>query len=171
MLSSSLAAAVNTAALSRTQSVAIDRYVAAEMARQGLPGLAVGIYRNGKIVLAKGYGLANVELNMPMSADSVLQSGSVGKSFTATAVMMLVEQGKVGLDDSITKYFPESPAGWIPITIANLLSHTSGLPGYETPELQKPGGPLDIRRDFTEAELVATLAKLPIDFKAGDNWA
>ncbi|MGR3890058.1 serine hydrolase domain-containing protein [Pseudomonas sp. 1152_12] len=171
MMSSSLAAAVDAAALSREQSVAVDRYVAAEMARQGLPGLALGIYRNGRIVLAKGYGLANVELNVPMSADSVLQSGSVGKSFTATAVMMLVEQGKVRLDDSITQYFPEAPAGWLPIKVANLLSHTSGLPAYDTPELQKPRGPLDIRRDFSEAELAAALATLPLDFKAGDNWA
>ncbi|WP_329608484.1 flagellar basal-body rod protein FlgG [Pseudomonas salomonii] len=90
MMSSSLAAAVDAAALSREQSMAVDRYVAAEMTRQGLPGLALGIYRNGRVVLAKGYGLANVELNVPMSADSVLQSGSVGKSFTATAVMHIV---------------------------------------------------------------------------------
>lgn len=149
----------------------IDRYVAAEMKRQRIPGLALGIYRNGSIVLAKGYGLANVELNVPMTADSVLQSGSVGKSFTATAIMMLVEQGKIGLDDSIAQYFPEAPENWKPIKIANLLSHTSGLSSYDTPELQKPGGPFDIRRDYSENELVAAITRLPIDFQAGEGWA
>lgn len=157
--------------LTDEQRSAIDRYVNAEITRQQLPGLALGIFRNGQAVLAKGYGLANVELNVPMSADSVLQSGSVGKSFTATAVMMLVEQGKIGLDDSIRQYFPEAPASWAPITVAHLLSHTSGLSAYDTPALQKPGGPLDIRRDFTEAQLAKAIAKLPLDFKAGQNWA
>lgn len=149
----------------------IDRYVNAEMERQGIPGVALGIYKNGSIVLAKGYGLANVENNVPMTADSVLQSGSVGKSFTATAIMMLVEQGKVGLDDSIADYFPEAPDSWKQIKVANLLSHTSGLAAYDTPALQKPDGLFDIRRDFSEDELVAAIAKLPIDFQAGENWS
>lgn len=157
--------------LTAQQLSAIDRYVTSQMTRQQLPGLALGVYRNGHTVLAKGYGLANVELDVPMSADSVLQSGSVGKSFTATAVMMLVEQGKVSLDDSIRQYFPEAPASWAPITVANLLSHTSGLSAYDTPELQKPGAPLDIRQDFTDAQLTAAIAKLPINFKAGESWA
>lgn len=150
---------------------AIDRYVAAEMERQRIPGLALGIYKNGSIVLAKGYGLSNVELNVPMTADSALQSGSVGKSFTATAIMMLVEQGKISLDDSITTYFPEGPESWKAIKVANLLSHTSGLAAYDTPERQKTDGPFDIRRDFSQDELVAAIAKLPIDFKVGESWS
>ena len=105
----------------------VDRFVAQEMARQHVPGVAVGIYQNGKIVLVKGYGLSNVELNVPVKPATIFQSGSVGKQFTSAAIMMLVEEGKIGLDDSLPKYFPGAPATWRGITIRELLSHTSGL--------------------------------------------
>mgnify|MGYP000588868566 FL=1 len=84
----------------------IDRYVAAQMQEQRIPGVQVGIYRRGKVVLAKGYGSANVELGVPVRPEMVFQSGSVGKQFTATGVMMLVQDGRVGLEDGITRYFP-----------------------------------------------------------------
>lgn len=156
--------------LDAAQIKAIDQYIAAEIERQRVPGLSLGIYKNGTAVLKKGYGLANIELNVPMTADSVLQSGSVGKIFTATGVMMLVEEGKVDLNDSIVKYFPEAPASWKPIRVANLLSHTSGLSSFDTVELQVAGGPFDIRQDFTEDELVAGITKLPLDFRPGESW-
>ncbi len=149
----------------------IDRYVSAEMARQRIPGVALGIFREGTAVLAKGYGLSNVELGTPMTADSVLQSGSMGKSFVAVAIMMLVEEGKLHLDDSLVDYLPAGGENWRPIKIGNLLSHTSGLSSYDTPELQHPGGLFDIRQDFSENELVERIASLPIDFPAGESWA
>ncbi len=89
-------------ALTPAKTAAIDRYVTAEMARERIPGAEVGIYRGGHALLAKGYGLANIEWNAPVTPTTSMQSGSVGKQFAATAVMMLVEQGKVGLDDSIS---------------------------------------------------------------------
>ncbi len=150
---------------------AIDRYVSVEMARQRIPGVALGIFREGNAVLAKGYGLSNVELGTPMTADSVLQSGSMGKSFVAVAIMMLVEEGKLHLDDSLVDYLPAGGANWRPIKIGNLLSHTSGLSSFDTPELQHPGGLFDIRQDFSENELVERIASLPIDFPAGQGWA
>ena len=90
-------------------------------------------------MLAKGYGLANVELSVPVKAETIFQSGSVGKQFVSAAVMMLVEEGKVSLDDSITKYFPDAPESWKPILVKNLLSHTSGLSEYESPDRTKAG--------------------------------
>jgi CubicO group peptidase (beta-lactamase class C family) len=72
----------------------IDAYVTAEMKREHIPGLALGIYRRGEILKAQGYGLANVELDVPVKPETVFQSGSVGKQFAATAIMMLVEEGK-----------------------------------------------------------------------------
>ena len=80
------------------------------MARQHIPGVALLVARKGEIVRAQGFGFANVELQVPVKPETLFQSGSVGKQFTATAIMMLVEEGKIGLDDSITKYFPEAPA-------------------------------------------------------------
>ncbi len=103
------------------------------------------------MLLAKGYGQANV----PVSAETIFQSGFVGKQFVSAAIMMLVE-GRLSLNDSsITKYFPSPPAAWNSILIKNLLSHPSGLYEYETPERDGPKGPFYLRLDFTEDELVA----------------
>ena len=87
----------------------IDEYILSEMQKEKVPGLALAIIKDGKVVKAKGYGFANVEHQVPVKPETVFQSGSMGKQFTATAVMMLVEEGKVSLDDKITKYFPEGP--------------------------------------------------------------
>lgn len=149
----------------------VDAYVRGEMQRERTPGLALGVYRNGQIVKAQGYGLASVELNVPVKPETMFQSGSVGKQFTATAVMMLVEEGKVNLDDSISRYFPEGPESWKPTKVKNLLSHTSGLAEYETPERTKPGALFDLRRDHTEDELVKMIATLPIEHAPGETWA
>lgn len=148
----------------------IDRYAAREMARQHIPGMAVGIFRSGKIVFAKGYGLSNVELNVAVKPATIFQSGSVGKQFTATAIMMLVEEGKIGLGDSLPKYFPGAPRGWRGITVRHLLSHTSGLTDYTSDSVTKPGGQISYRLDYTEAQLVSIIETLPIEFAPGDRW-
>jgi CubicO group peptidase (beta-lactamase class C family) len=102
--------------------------------------------------------------------ETIFQSGSVGKQFVSAAVMLLVEEGKVGLDDSIVKYFPNAPESWKPILIKNLLSHTSGLAEYESGERIGPKGPFYLRLDFTEDELVNKIEALPIEFKPGEKW-
>lgn len=158
-------------ALAPDQISSIDKYVAAEMAKERIPGAEVGIYSRGQILLAKGYGLADVELDVPVKPETIFQSGSVGKQFVSAAVMMLVEEGKVSLDDSITKYFPDAPASWGPVLIKNMLSHTSGLAEYETDERTAPNGPLYIRLDFTEDELLKKTEALPMDFAPGEKWA
>jgi CubicO group peptidase (beta-lactamase class C family) len=84
----------------------VDRAVNQIMQQYKMPGAAVAVMRDGKIVRAQAYGLANVELNVPVRPETIFQSGSMGKEFTATAIMMLVEEGKIALDDNITKYFP-----------------------------------------------------------------
>jgi CubicO group peptidase (beta-lactamase class C family) len=149
---------------------AIDKFVDAEMARQKIPGLALGIYSRGTILLAKGYGQANLELNVPVKPETIFQSGSVGKQFVSAAIMMLVEEGKISLDDSVTKYFPEAPATWKPILIRNLLSHTSGLSEYEADERTGPKGPFYLRLDFTEEELATKIEAMPIEWAPGSKW-
>jgi uncharacterized protein (TIGR03435 family) len=156
--------------LTADQRTSIDRYVAAEMKKNHAPGLAVGVYRRGEILLAKGYGLANVELNVPVTPQTIFQSGSVGKQFVSAVVMMLVEEGKIRLDDSIVQYFPDAPGWWKPILVRNLLSHTSGLAEYETPERGGRKGPFYLRLDFTEDELVKKIEALPMEAKPGDMW-
>lgn len=147
----------------------VDALVQAEMKRQHIPGLALGVYSDE--TRTRGYGLANVEWDVPVQSDTVFQSGSVGKQFVATAVMMLVEEGKIGLDDSLVKYFPDAPKTWENITVRNLLTHTSGLGEYESDERTKPGGPFYLRLDFTEEQLYKNIAAMPLDFQPCEKWS
>jgi CubicO group peptidase (beta-lactamase class C family) len=142
---------------------AISSYVQSEMQRQHVPGVSLLVARDGKIVLAHGYGLANVELQVPVKPETVFQSGSLGKQFTATAVMMLVEEGKVALDDPITKYFKDAPATWQQVTIRELLSHTAGFTDYP--------GKFDFRRDYTETQLLKIVEGIPLAFPPGSKWS
>ncbi len=102
--------------------------------KAGSPGCALGIYRDGKMIYAKGYGLANVELEVPITPASVFDIGSTSKQFTAASILLLEKQGKLRLDDDIRKYLPELPEYPAPhggtITILNLLNHTSGVRDY-----------------------------------------
>jgi len=157
-LATPLALAQTTSAVSEN----VAKYVRGEMQRQRIPGLALLVSRGGKIVLAEGFGLANVELQVPVKAETVFQSGSVGKQFTATAVMMLVEEGKVGLDDPLTKYFGDAPASWKEVTVRELLSHTAGFGDY--PEK------FDFHKDWTEDEELKMVEGIPLAFAPGTKW-
>jgi len=142
----------------------VDEYIKAEMERRHIPGLSLAVVRNGEIVKTKGYGLANVELNVAAAPETIYQSGSVGKQFTATLVMMLVEEGRLSLDDPITKYFAAAPDSWKNITVRHLLTHTAGI---SNSLYQK----IDMRHDYTEDELVRQIAALPLDFPPGARWS
>ena len=141
----------------------IDALVRAEMSRQKVPGVAVAVLRGATTIKANGYGLANVEHSVPVTADTIFQSGSVGKQFTAAAVMLQVEDGRVSLDDSIRKHFPEAPAAWEQVTVRHLLTHTSGVPNYTD-------GRVDYRRDYTEDELVKLAFEMTLEFPPGAWW-
>jgi CubicO group peptidase (beta-lactamase class C family) len=149
----------------------VDKYVTAEMQREKIPGLSLGIMRDGKLIYAHGYGLANIELDVPVKPDTIFQTGSVGKQFTATAVMMLVEEGKISLDDKISKYFLDAPASWKEITVRNLLNHTSGIPDYGSDDTNAAKKLIDLRVDYTEDEMVTRFATLPLDFPSGSKWS
>lgn len=139
----------------------VDDYVNATLARHHIPGASVLIVRGGTIVKAQGYGFANLELKVPASADTVYQSGSTGKQFTAAGILLLAEDGKLSLDDRLTTYFPDAPAVWHRISIRNLLTHTSGLRDYQ----------VDLHRDYSEEELLKVMQALPVDFEPGTQWS
>ena len=141
----------------------VDELVNREMRRQHIPGVSLAVITNGQIILAKGYGLANVEHQVPVKPETIFQSGSVGKQFTATAVMMLVEAGKIHLDDNINKYLTKAPESWGKIKVYHLLTHTSGLGDYPSD--------FDFRRDYTENQLLARLSKVPLEFQPGEKWS
>jgi len=110
------------------QQDSIDVFISSQMKQQGIIGLSIGIVKNGKVIKAKGYGQANVELNIPASEKTVYKIGSVSKQFIAVGVMKLVQEGKLKLSDPVTKFIKDAPASWNSITIRHLLHHTSGLP-------------------------------------------
>jgi N-acyl-D-amino-acid deacylase len=155
--------ALTVASLGARQDAAIDTIVREEMAAQRVPGLAVAVVRGGEVVSAKGYGLANVEHDVAVTPQTIFQSGSVGKQFTATAVMLQVEDGKLSLTDPISKFFPAAPDSWRNITVRHLLTHTSGIPDYND-------GLLDYRKDYTEDDLVTFATSLQLDFVPGAEW-
>jgi CubicO group peptidase (beta-lactamase class C family) len=142
---------------------AVAQYVKAEMARQHIPGIALLVSHNGQPIRAQSFGFSNVELQVPVKPETVFQSGSVGKQFTATAIMMLVEEGKIGLDDSITKYFPDAPASWKPVTVRHLLSHTGGFTDYPKD--------FDFRQDYNEDALIKIVEAIPLAFPPGTKWS
>jgi CubicO group peptidase (beta-lactamase class C family) len=141
----------------------VDSYIQAELQRQNIPGLSLLVARNGTIVRAQGYGFANVELQVPVKPEAIFQSGSVGKQFTATAVMMLVEDGKIGLDDPVAKYLNDAPASWQQVTIRELLSHTAGFTDYPKN--------FDFRKDYSEGQLLKIVEGIPLAFPPGTKWS
>jgi CubicO group peptidase (beta-lactamase class C family) len=141
----------------------VDDYVQSEMQKQRIPGVSVAVVKDGQIILAKGYGYANVEHQVPVKPETIFQSGSVGKQFTATAVMMLVEDGKLSLDGRINKYFTDAPASWQNITVRHLLTHTAGTTDYPSD--------FDFRRDYTEDELLKRAEAIPLAFQPGEKWS
>lgn len=105
----------------------IDALMKAEMAALRIPGAAVAVVQNGRIVLERAYGVSNLETATPLDTSGVFELASITKQFTAAAIMLLVEDGKVQLDDPVSAYIERTPAAWARITVRHLLTHTSGL--------------------------------------------
>ena len=132
-----------------------------EMQKQNIPGISVVIVRNGKIDFVKGYGFSNLEHKVRVKPETIFQTASVGKQFTAFAVMLLVQDGKISLDDKLTKFFPDAPTGWDSITIKNMLNHTSGFGDYIED--------FNYQAHYTEDSLYQEFKKRPLLFKAGEK--
>lgn len=154
-------------ALGVAQADKVDDYVKAQMEKQHIPGLSLAAVLEGKVVLARGYGLANVELNVRATPDTVYEIGSITKQFTATAIMLLVEEGKIGLDDKISRYLDGTPDAWKDITVRHLLTHTSGIKDYtEVPDVDKLW-----RNDYTHDAILKLVTGTPLAFQPGEKWA
>jgi CubicO group peptidase (beta-lactamase class C family) len=158
-----LALLIFCSALAVAQNDPVDDWVKSEMTRQHIPGVALLVSRAGQPILTKGYGMANLELQVPVKPETIFQSGSVGKQFTATAVMMLVEEGKISLEDPLTKFFPDAPAAWKQVTIRELLSHTAGFTDYPKN--------FDMRKDYTEQDLLKIVEAIPLAYPPGTKWS
>ncbi|MDF2770522.1 MAG: Beta-lactamase [Geminicoccaceae bacterium] len=141
----------------------VDAFVRGEMARQKVPGIGLAVIRRGEVLKLTGYGEANVEHKVPVTPETIFQSGSLGKMFTSALIMLLVEDGKLELDRSIVTYLPNAPEPFKAITVRHLLTHTSGIPDY-TDEL------IDFQKNYSEDELTAAAFKLKLEFPPGSRW-
>ena len=139
----------------------VDSLVKSEMQKQKIPGLSIVVVKNGKIDYIKGYGFSNLEHKVAVRPETIFQSGSVGKQFTAFAIMLLVEDGKLGLEDPLTKFFPGAPRSWDSITVKNLLTHTGGFGDYPDE--------FDFRADYNEDSLFRVIRKIPLRFNPGEK--
>lgn len=144
------------------QTDSTDIIVQKMMKKQQITGLSLAVVKNGETVINKGYGRANVELNVPATTETVYRIASLSKQFFATAVMKLVEENKIKLNDSVHKFFPDAPETWRPITIRHLLSHSSGLK-REAPAYN----PYIIQSDL---KVIQSAYPLPLDFKPGEKY-
>lgn len=143
----------------------VDDYVRGQLGPRRLPGVSLAVIKDGRIIKAAGYGLASLELNAPASARSVYEIGSISKQFTADAVLLLAEDGKLSLDDPLSKYLRRTPPAWSAITLRHVLTHTAGLPDFDTGRIG-----FSYRREYTETEFVDLLAAHPLDFTPGERW-
>jgi CubicO group peptidase (beta-lactamase class C family) len=145
----------------------VDDYVRAEMRKQHIPGLSLAVVKDGKVIKAKGYGLADVELSVPATAQTVYQIGSITKQFTAAAVMLLAEEGKIGLDDKIAAHLDGTPDTWKEVTVRHLLTHTSGIKSYTgLPNFMS----VTARLSTTKDGLIKLMAGYPLEFSPGEKW-
>jgi D-alanyl-D-alanine carboxypeptidase len=122
--------------------------------------------QDGKPILRKGYGMAEIELGVPIAPDMVFRVGSVTKEFTAACILRLVEEGRLGLEDPVEKYLPDFPTGGRKVTIAQLLTHTSGIRSYT----DMPSWFRRMSEDWTPREIQAFFQDEPFDFEPGTQW-
>jgi CubicO group peptidase (beta-lactamase class C family) len=147
-------------------SAKFDAYMSA-LADQGRFTGAVLVARDGRVVFSRGYGKANVELGVPNTTQTKFRLGSITKQFTAAAILLLQEQGKLSVRDSICKYVDNCPVAWNEITIHHLLSHTGGVPNFTSfpdylPNMMMP---------VTTADMIARFRDKPLEFKPGEKWS
>lgn len=142
-----------------------DDVVRAEMKLRQIPGASLLVTKDDKVIKRAVYGKANIELDVDVTQDSVFESGSIGKTFTAVVIMQLVEEGKLSLEDPLSMHFAKAPSSWSAITLRHMLGHTTGLKDYAL----VPG--LGLADRWTRDEWIEGMIKLPLDFPTGSAFA
>ena len=143
----------------------VDRIVVGYLEENAVPGAVVAVIDGGEVAHVLEYGLADVELAVPVTDSTVFEIGSISKQFLAAAVMMLVEEGQLGLDDPVHPHLPDLPSAWLGVTVRQLLTHTSGIPDYE--EIAT----YDVyQHRLTPDEVVEIAHSRPVDFAPGTGF-
>ncbi len=166
LLTLSLVLSAGAQSLSTKQLTAEFDKILSEQFKPDETGCAALVAKNGQIIYRKAFGMADLELNVPMQPEMVFRIGSITKQFTAIAILQLMEQGKLSLQDEITKYIPDYPMHGHSITIEHLLTHTSGIKSYtNVPEFQK-----FIRTDMKPEEVIDLIKSKPMEFAPGTRY-
>lgn len=151
--------------ISQTLEQQVDAYLKAEY-KTGEPGVSFLIAKDGEPIYQKAFGMANLELNVPMTPKNVFEIGSITKQFTAVAILMLEEQGKLKVEDTITKYIPDYPTTGKKITVHQLLNHTSGIKSYTDMATFRTLA----RTDISPKELIEVFKNETMDFEPGEQF-
>lgn len=143
----------------------VDDLVKSEMAKHQIPGLALMVAQHGKETRTAAYGFANLEWNIPVTPATVFEIGSVTKQFTAACILLLAEDGKLSLNDKISRYLKSTPASWSDITIRQLLTHTSGIKSYTGLD------GFELARHLTQEQFIAKIGGQPLVFPPGEQFS
>jgi CubicO group peptidase (beta-lactamase class C family) len=143
----------------------VDDLVKREMEAKQIPGMTLLVTKDDKVIKRAAYGKANLELDVPMTVDHLMETGSIGKTFTATVIFQLIEEGKLALTDTLGQRLKDCPETWKNITLQMMLSHTSGLPDYAL----VPG--LGLIEHWTKEDWLRKMPTLPFDFTPGTQFA
>lgn len=142
----------------------VDRFVLSRMHEQQLPGVAFAVMHHGEVIRSGAYGFASLELQVPVTSETVFQIGSITKQFAARVLLMLADEGKLSLDDPLVLHIPHAPAAWKRITLYHLLTHTSGIPNWVGIDQ------FSFHTDYGEREFLALFADRPLDFTPGERF-
>lgn len=142
----------------------VDDYLNAQMKAHRIPGASLLVVHTNQIVKQVAYGLANLELNVPVSAETVFEIGSLTKQFTAACILLLSQEGKLSVDDKISRHLEHLPEAWQNITLRHLLTHTSGIKSYTGLD------GFELTRHLTQAQFIAALAAYPLEFPPGQAF-
>ncbi len=142
----------------------VDDYVKSQMAERRIPGLALKIIQDGKVVKTAAYGLANLELNVPAKPETVFEIGSITKQFTAAGILLLAQEGKLSVNDKISQHLKNIPEAWTNVTIRHLLTHTSGIKSYTGLD------GFQIWRHLTQEQFIQAIGKQPMESQPGTAW-
>ena len=144
---------------------ALHERIDAHLEKENIPGALVALVSRGEIIHAATYGLANVELSVDVSLDSVFEIGSISKQFVSAVVMQLVQEDRIDLDDPIQDFIADIPSEWLGVTIRQLMNHTSGIPDYELIASYDIYG-----ERVTPEEIIQIAHSRPMDFAPGSGW-
>jgi D-alanyl-D-alanine carboxypeptidase len=142
----------------------VDRFIKGEMDRHSIPGLNLEVIRKGEPIKVASYGLANLELQARVNPGTVFEIGSITKQFTSAGILLLAQDGKLSVEDKISKYFKQMPESWANITIRHLLTHTSGIKSYTGLN------GFELTKHLTQEEFIKAIMVQPLEFQPGAKW-